>query len=277
MNLLVAGLFALITACSSHTAMVQADRTPPNAQTVKDPRLWLNGEPVGSVSDPAQLQTQISKIMEMRENEGVYTEPAGKNLSDLRAPELKNGVYLFVSPNVSIGDFYNAYELLDEKCTVFMPRSNAINTASEEPRPNPLLLAVSVGTSDLDPSTIGHLVDFDVERKTSYDIYVDKVVDPGELWFERITGAIEILADGSYIVNERDVRWDSQGQYPPKQRTARVPLREEVSRLMQTGESGKNSLKIIASSLARYKDLDEILKLADEFKLRFAVRVNFVK
>ncbi|MCO6512757.1 MAG: hypothetical protein J5I65_18385 [Aridibacter famidurans] len=260
-------------ACSAQSAGSTSEKSAVAARTQENPRLWLNGEPMGSAGDTSQLRSKLSEIVKLREQEGSFTEGSGNDLSTMAIPLLRDGVYLAVDPDLSIGDFEELYQLVDEIATVQVPLNDPKGPPTE-PEPNLLLLVLTAGKDRRDTASFGHFTDLDTKREFSLYMHIKKTADAGQIWYNRIVGSIEIRADGSYILNERDVRKDGFAFYPPTQRPLRSSLKDEVLGVAEKGEEGGRTLTIVAHPSAPYSSLEEIFKLARELNILYQITVT---
>lgn len=268
-------LHAFVAACGAHAQKEGPEKNVVAVKTQKNPKLWLNNESMGDISDPSKLADLLSRIMKERADQGVFSDGG----SDSSGPPIitANGVYLFVAPDVSVGDLGKLYKAIDDDCTVQIfkraPKKEAPDDAIM--MRDPLMLLLRMGTEESRDERLP-LPALDYDRKYSYDITVGTSADADDLWLNRVTGSLEILADGSVIVNERDFRGDAPAKYPPKQRPLKGSLKEEIVGLSRESGLDKDAFDVIVSSSASFKSLQEILKLADEQNLYVVINVNMV-
>lgn len=268
-------LHAFVAACGAQAQKEGPEKNVVAVKTQKNPKLSLNNESMGDISDPSKLADLLSRIMKERADQGVFSGGG----EDSSGPPISaaNGVYLFVGPDVSVGDLGKLYKAIDDDCTVQIfkraPKKEAPDDAIM--MPDPLMLLLRMGTEESRGERLP-LPALDYDRKYSYDITVGTSADADDLWLNRVTGALEILADGSVIVNERDFRGDAPAKYPPKQRPLKGSLKEEIVGLSRESGLDKDAFDVIVSSSASFKSLQEILKLADEQNLYVVINVNMV-
>jgi len=268
-------LCVFVSACGAQTEKAGPEKSVVPIKTQKNPKLRLNNEQMGDISDPSKLGDLLSRVMKERADQGVFSD-GGRDSS---GPALltANGVYLVVAPDVSMGDLGKLYKVIREDCTVQIPKPSPKEKAPDDAvmMPNPLTLFLRVGTEE---SVTGYrqLPDLDADKKYSYDMTVGVNADADDLWLRRVNGALEILADDSVIVNESDFRGDAPAKYPPKQRPLKVSLKDEIAGLARDLELEKKYLEVIVSPSASFKSLQEILKLADEQNLFVEIHVNTV-
>jgi hypothetical protein len=275
-----------VAGCGAQTEKAGPAKTVVPVKTQKNPKLWLNNEEMGDISDPSKLGDLLSKVMKEREENGVYADDGKTDGVLVAPPRPANGVYLIVAPDVSMGDLGKLYKIIDENCTIQIPKPAPKEDASDDAviMPNPLMLFLRMGTEESldkhrqlpDLFKYRQLPDLDEVRKYSYDLTVESLTEADELWLTRVTGALEISADEKLIVNERDFRGDAPAMYPPKQRPLKSSLKEEMAGLARDIELEKKYLKVIVSPSASFKSLQEILKLADEQNLSLDIAVNMV-
>lgn len=265
-----------VVACGAQTGKVRQKKTVDPVKTVKNPKLWLNHQSMGDVEDPSKLAETLSRIMKDREDEGVLSDGGVDRKGPLRLPA--NGLYVLVAPDVSMGDLAKIYKIAAESCKVQIPKRAPDKPTSDEVEmaPNPLVLVLGVGTNEVLPGSL-RLPDVDSENKFSFDLSIDTITDEKNLWLDRVTGSVEIQSDGNVIVNERDFRGNESSMYPPKQRSVKSSLKEEIAGLSRESGIGRDAVYVIVSPSASFKSLKEILKQADDLNLETRILVSQVE
>jgi len=267
-------LQAFVTACGAQTEQASPEKDVVPSTTLKNPKLWLNHEPMGDIENLSKLSSTLSRIMNEREDQGVFSD-GGRNSSGPRSLTA-NGIYITVPPDLSLGDLAKVYKVVDENCTVQIPKPAPKEVEPDVVvSPNPLILRLNIGKQEVLYGSM-QLPDLDADRKYSYDLSMGTTSDADDLWLARVTGSLEVLADDSVIVNERDFRGDAPAKYPPKQRQMKSTLKEEIAGLRRESGLGKDIVHVIVSRLASFKSLAEILKQADEQNLKVEILVNAV-
>jgi len=284
-------LNAIIAGCSAQSGVVGPADTRDLPATSRNPKLWLNDEPMGSIDDPSKLVSAISKIMKDRMEEGVFEDDPREDLP-LTAPVtyFVNGVYLNIGPDVSMGDLGKLFTFLGEECVIQLPgggrlsnqcriqipRLAALSNAPSETRLNPYLLVVSIGGEKGNTKSIQQFPSVDIEYKYSYNLMPFEISEPDNLRFDRVLGSVEMLSDGSLVINSRDNGQGLVGSYPPTTRPLGSALKDEISDATQEVEKGKYYLRVIVHHSISYRQFEQILRLADERDFSLIVGINML-
>lgn len=289
---------AVFSGCSSGkaTATEPTGSTDLSAEPQKDPGLWLNGERIGTVASVARLGKRLKQISEKRAEDGEYVtfEDKNTNGSLLQPPQLNDSVYLVVAPGVSIRDVLKVYAAIDENAgDVYFPRTANFKRDNLPVKPNPLILAVMLGTNDQNFATLG-LPAFDEKRLFSYRAYFFDGPSETDQRVERLLGGIELLADGKIALNDRilTIKTDPEGKkhvidangknvtndpatgFTPKQRPLPVSeLKSVIDKFAFTTDSGRRHVTLLANGAATFQHLRPFFALADAEEMEFEIRV----
>jgi len=272
---------------------------PSTAVAIKDPAVWLNGKPFGTVTDLTKLGAEIKSIMTKRSENADYEDappPASNKIEDLMeafAPT-KSTVYLLIDPTVDLESVYRVHKTIeDNEGMVRIPWERAMRDSELPFKPDPFLLSVSVGKNRYDDG-VKRLPGSDWKTKISHALYISPLDEGNDVTVTRLMGGFEILANGTCVVNDPQLRvkYDGEkkmlldksgkpvpdtsmlGDFKPSQRKLdRTKVLDETSKLFaETASDGKIHVMIAIDKRATYASLAPFLELdKDKYFLQISV------
>lgn len=298
-------LYIVVAGCSIRNSAVadpvsvgeQAEVSEPVA--ILDPPVWLNGKPFGTVKDLSKLGVEIKSIMTKRSENADYEDaqpPASNKLEDLMdamAP-VKSTVYLLIDPAVDLETVYRVHKTIeDNEGTVRIPWERAMRDSELPLKPDPFLLSVSIGKNRYDDG-VRRLPGSDWKTKISHVLYIAQLDEGNDVTVTRLMGGFEILANGSCVVNDPQLRvkYDGEkkmlldkngkpvadtsmlGDFKPSQRKLdRTKVLDEIGKLFaETASDGKIHVMIAVDKKATYASLAPFLELdKDKYFLQISV------
>lgn len=275
---------AAVGACTTNNADAQdkANNSIAKAAQKNDLKIFLNSNEIGPLTATAALEKELVRIGSSRNDEGLYRDaPKDEDTEGLVAPsQLEYDVWMFPDDKVSALEFARIYKLTDENVlNVYLRRNSGIDP-NRKIAPQPLFLALTLGTKTL-PEPL-NLPSYDEKREysTTFQPYIEE--DPILIQVMRlVTNAIEIDSNGELWIYEaydlKDVSDDWRKNPVKSKKIEWAKLGDEIVTLMRKNPATlKNRLPIIVEKDIDYGQIRRIVAVAEEKVQKLHVELNVI-
>ncbi|MBK7705687.1 MAG: hypothetical protein IPJ30_07860 [Acidobacteria bacterium] len=253
-------------------------------KVVTESKVFLNGAPVGKLSNLLPLTKKIGAVVGQGRRIGKFDQ--------YEYPQ----VLIVADPDTSIARIAQlADSIVEATGEPILVKRSSLDNPSTGPKPNPLALVVTTENIDANKAKrLGNLPDSEL-GSVGHRVNIFRKNSPEELRLARTyESSIEIGSDGKYFLNEPTAKLEVRSstnvgsrlltntvQMPPvaplKQRILpRAELPSAIAKLVSTANSESQEIFIIASEKARYDSLLQILEGIDT-EARIVVMVRLIE